>query len=102
MIKKLIRNSLLTTNTNDNNKILIIMDILTKYIKQTDNELIDKNDLIIIINYLNDINISTNNLHLFLKLISNIIYYHDIISDTNLKINIDLILDKRLVFLHFS
>ena len=66
------------------------MDILTKYIKQTDNELIDKNDLIIIINYLNDINISTNNLHLILKLISNIIYYPDLISDTNLKINIDL------------
>ena len=83
-------NKHLTTNNNDNNKILIIMDILTKYIKQTENELIDKNDLIIIINYLNDINISTNNLHLILKLISNIIFYSDIISDINLKIKIDL------------
>jgi len=64
------------------------MDILTNYIKKT--EIIsDFNDIPIIIEYINQNDITINNLHLILKLISNLITYPNLIN-----FNIDSIFDK--------
>ena len=64
------------------------MDILTNYIKKT--EIIsDIKEIPIIIEYINQNDITINNLHLILKLISNLITYPNLIN-----FNIDSIFDK--------
>jgi hypothetical protein len=66
------------------------MDILTKYIKKTDNQSLDVDELIYIIDHINNIVSTIDNLNLLLKLISNLISYPDFID-----FNLDKLLENK-------
>ena len=78
------------------------MNILTNYIKKTDNEILDIDELITIINHINELNTTKDNLHLILKLISNLVVYTNCINfdiDTILDKNRDILTDGHIISL---
>jgi len=76
------------------------MDKLINFIKKTDKEILDIDELILIIDYIKHVQITNNNLHLILKLITNLLTYYEYIDfdiDNILLKNSDILLDGDVI-----